>query len=143
MDIINTYRKWGSIMIKWKEEYRIGVSNIDEQHQKLFEIANRAYELIKNDFSDDKYCNIVEILEELKDYTVYHFKFEQEYMLSIGYKKFLSHKVEHDDFIEKIKNVDLKMVDQNQDQYIMEILEFVVNWIGTHILGRDKLIVLN
>ncbi|WP_422446740.1 bacteriohemerythrin [Thermoanaerobacterium sp. DL9XJH110] len=128
-------------MIRWKDEYRIGVEKIDEQHKKLFEIAGRAYDLLKNEFYIDKYDRIVEILNELKDYTVYHFNSEEEYMKSIGYRRFLSHKVEHDDFIEKINSVDFSKIDSNQDKYILDLLEFIVNWIDKHILGRDKLIV--
>ncbi len=130
-------------MIKWKEDYIIGVDKIDEQHKKLFEIANKAYELLKNEFCIDKYDRIVEILDELKEYTVYHFKSEEEYMISIGYKKFLSHKVEHDEFIKKITNIDFKSIDEDQDKYLLETLEFVVSWISGHILGRDKFYVNN
>ncbi|MFZ5945773.1 MAG: bacteriohemerythrin [Bacillota bacterium] len=128
-------------MIKWKEEYRIGVDLIDEQHQKLFEIANNVYELLKNDLYIDKYDKVVEILEELKDYTVFHFKSEEAYMMQEGYKKIFSHKMEHDDFIAKINDINLEELDENQDQHIMEILDFVVKWIDKHILERDKLIV--
>ncbi|NPV91338.1 MAG: hemerythrin family protein [Firmicutes bacterium] len=130
-------------MIKWKEEYKVGVEEIDKQHQKLFEIANRAFQLFKNDLLLDKYDQIICVLEELKDYTVYHFKYEEDYMTSIGYKKFLSHKVEHNDFIEKINNVDLNKVDEDQSRYLMDILNFVVKWIEVHILDRDKKIVMD
>ncbi|MBC2580459.1 bacteriohemerythrin [Clostridium sp. DJ247] len=130
-------------MIKWKEHYELGVEHIDAEHRKLFEIANRVYALLENKFYTDKYDKIIEILGELKDYTAFHFKSEEEYMMSIFYKKFLSHKVEHDDFINKINDVDLNKIDLNQDKYIMEILEFVVNWIDKHILEQDKLITMN
>ena len=128
-------------MIAWKEEYRIGVEAIDEQHKKLFEIANRAYDLLKNELLLDKYDQIVAIFDELKDYTEYHFSCEQKYMASIGYKKMLSHKVVHDDFIDKIKGIDLEKVDDDQDQYLMDLLNFVVQWIEQHILGMDKKII--
>lgn len=127
-------------MIKWKNDYELGVSHIDEQHKKLFEIAYNAYKLLINDFFTDKYDKIMEILEELKEYTVFHFKSEEEYMLSIGYKKFLSHKVEHENFINKINNIDLTKIDLNQDESVKEILEFIVDWIDKHILNMDKLI---
>lgn len=127
-------------MIKWKEEYTIGVEHIDEQHKKLFEIAGKAYDVMKDSLVTDKYDQIVAILDELKDYTVYHFASEEEYMQKIGYKKFLSHKVEHNDFIEKIKNIDLDKVDEKQDKFILELLDFVVSWIDKHILGMDKMI---
>lgn len=127
-------------MIKWKDEYLIGIENIDEQHKKLFEIAGRAFELLKNDMYVDKYDRIVAVLGELKDYTVYHFKSEEEYMLSIGYKRFLSQKADHEEFIEKITSIDLKKIDVDQNAYLLSILEFIVNWTSEHILLKDKLI---
>ena len=54
------------MIIKWKEEYSLGVEKIDQQHRKLFEIAGRAYELLKDELRIDKYDEIVAILEELK-----------------------------------------------------------------------------
>lgn len=127
-------------MIKWKDDYNIGIKHIDEQHMKLFEIAGRAFELLRNELYVDKYDKITEILIELKEYTVFHFKTEEEYMAAIGYKKLLSHRVEHADFIEKVNNVDFSKIDEDQNKYIMDVLEFVVNWISGHILERDKLI---
>ncbi len=129
-------------MMYWKDEYKIGVPDIDKQHMKLFEIAGRIYDLLKNDLYTDKYDKIIELVQELKDYTVYHFRFEEEYQQKIGYKKYFTHKVEHDDFIEKMNEINLDDIDRDHDQYLMEILEFVVKWIDEHILQKDKLIVL-
>jgi hemerythrin len=131
----------GYYMIKWKDEYSLGVEQIDEQHRKLFEIAGRAYDFLKDEFSIDKYDQVVAILEELKDYAVYHFETEEGYMKSIGYRKFLSHKVVHDDFIQKVKDTNLNKVDENPEQYLLEVLNFIVNWIDGHILGMDKKII--
>lgn len=128
-------------MIFWKEDYRLGVELIDKQHQRLFQIAEDIYGLLKNDLYTDKYNKILHHISELKDYTVFHFKSEEEYMKQIGYRKFLSHKVEHDDFINKINNIDLDSIDENQDEYILELLGFVIKWIDEHILQKDKQIV--
>lgn len=127
-------------MIQWKEEYSVGFSLIDEQHKKLFEIANRAYDLLKNELLIDKYDRIAEIISELQDYTVYHFKTEEEYMQSIGYKKFFSQKVAHNDFLEKMKNIDLNKIDDGQNEYLLGILDFVGDWLVYHIIKQDKLI---
>lgn len=127
-------------MIQWKADYSIGVPAIDEQHQKLFDLANQAYDLLKDDLRFDKYDAIVAILNELKEYTVYHFKSEEEYMLSIGYKRFLSQKAEHADFIAKMEAVNLDAVDAAQNKYLLDTLDFVCAWISDHILLRDKLI---
>ncbi|ADL68092.1 bacteriohemerythrin [Thermoanaerobacterium thermosaccharolyticum] len=126
-------------MITWREEFRLGVEEIDKQHKRIFDIANEAYDLLKDEFHLDKYDRIVDIIKDLKNYAVYHFDYEENYMKSIGYRKLLSHKVLHDDFKEKINNIDLDKVDENQDEYIKEILNFVVDWIESHILKTDRL----
>jgi hemerythrin len=128
-------------MFNWKEDYVVGVELIDSQHKKLFDIANRMYLLLRDDLRSDKYDKILSLLEELKEYTIFHFNSEEEYMRGIGYKKFLSHKVEHNDFIEAINNVNLSKIDKNQDAYILEMLQFVLKWIDEHILKQDKQIV--
>ncbi|MDF2882228.1 MAG: hemerythrin-like metal-binding protein [Clostridiaceae bacterium] len=125
-------------MITWKNDFLVGIDEIDEQHKKLFEIANKAYELLKNDFYVDKYDRIIAIIEELKDYTVFHFNFEEEYMMKINYKRFFTQKIQHDSFIKKINEMNLNEIDSNQDQSLLELLDFVVNWIGNHILIMDK-----
>jgi hemerythrin len=125
----------------WSDIYTTGVASIDEQHQKLFEICGRIYDLLRQKDSYDKYDYILNLIDELKDYTVFHFNSEEEYMQQIGYKKFFTHKIEHQDFIEKVNNVDLTKIDEDQTEYIMGILEFVVKWIDEHILEKDKLIV--
>lgn len=127
-------------MIQWKQDYSIGLPAIDQQHQKLFDLANQAYALLKDDLRFDKYDAIVAILGELKDYTVYHFNSEEEYMLSIGYKRFLSQKAAHADFIARIEAINLDAVDADQDKHLLETLDFICNWISDHILKNDKLI---
>ena len=127
-------------MIAWKEEYNTGVELIDEQHRKLLEIANRAHILLRDDFRMDKYDEIISILGELKEYTVYHFASEEAYMAEIQYSRLLSHKVEHNDFIEKINGVDLEKIDRNHNQSLLKILDFIVAWIDSHIIKKDKLI---
>ncbi|EGD46476.1 hemerythrin-like metal-binding protein [Ruminiclostridium papyrosolvens DSM 2782] len=125
-------------MIEWRDEFILGIEKIDEQHKKLFQIASEIYAVMKNQLITDKYDEIVHLITELKDYTIFHFTYEEEYMHSIGYRKLLSHKVEHHDFIEKISNTDYSRIDKDQDQYLMELLDFTVEWIANHIMKTDR-----
>lgn len=127
-------------MYQFKEEFRTGIEVIDEQHAKLFEIADKIYETLMNDFIPDKFDYIVEIINELKDYTAYHFQTEEEYMISINYKRLFSQKVSHQDFIEKINSYELDAIDENQKGVILELLDFLNDWLISHILKSDKLI---
>lgn len=127
-------------MFEMKEEYKTGIKSIDDQHKMLFEIADRTYMLLKDNYTIDKYDKMVELLNELKDYAVYHFKEEEEYMKSINYKRMFTQKIEHDNFIKKLNDIDIRKIDENQDGYILSILGFLNSWLVEHILEKDLLI---
>lgn len=126
-------------MYQWKDEYVLGVEEIDKQHQRLIEIANQVLEIMKDQWRTDKYNQILEVLGELKEYTVYHFKAEEDYMAKIGYKKRFSHAIEHSTFIEKLNGVDLSEIDESQDKYLRELLGFITDWVVNHIMTTDRL----
>jgi hemerythrin len=126
-----------------KPEYYTGLTTIDEQHTELFRIADEAYVVLKDEFISDKFDNIVEIIGRLKEYAIKHFADEEAYMQSIRYKKFLSHKIEHDDFIEKLEALDFDQMDRNQKGTLLDLLEFLSDWLVHHILEKDKLISQN
>ena len=128
-------------MFEMKKEYYLGVEAMDAEHIKLFEIAERAFLLLNDQFIIDKFDYIVKIMEELRDYTVVHFSDEEAYMESIQYKKIFSHKIEHQEFIEKINQIDWEEVEKDQEKAILAILEFLNNWLVNHILYTDKLYV--
>lgn len=127
-------------MLVWKDEYSIGVDLIDKQHKYLFEIGNNAYNLLKDDFCVDKYDAIVMIIEDLQQYSKFHFETEENYMIKINYKNYLSQKVEHDSFIKKINEIKLEQVEEDPQKYIGQILAFIIKWLPDHILLKDKLI---
>ena len=127
-------------MYEMKDEFKTGIDFIDEQHSRLFEIADEAYNLLKNDFTIDKFDKVIDLIDELKDYTVFHFKSEEEYMDSINYKRRFTQKIEHDAFLKKLEEVDYRAIDKDPDEYILKILEFLNQWLTGHILHNDKLI---
>ena len=130
----------GVIMYIMKDEYKVGIEFIDEQHARLFELANETYNLLNDNLRTDKYDKIVDLITELKEYAIFHFKAEEEYMKSIQYKKMFTQKIEHQEYIKKFDDLDLNHIDENQDKYILELLNFLNNWLVEHILEKDMLI---
>ncbi len=124
-------------MIRWKDTYSVNVEEIDNQHKKLFEIGGRLYDLssLKDDF--DHYDEIMDIIGELRDYTIYHFNFEEELLKKNGYEEIENHSIEHDFFVKKLKRIEKKDIDGQQGQTIMEITEFLIDWVSSHILKSD------
>jgi hemerythrin len=125
-------------MFMWNEEYVTGVKEIDEQHEVLFQIGAKAYILLKDDYSIDKYDKIAKIIQELKGYAMYHFETEEAYLINNGYKDDLVHELEHDKFIEKFNEIDFYHMDRHQDEYLLNILEYIYKWIDQHIHVVDK-----
>lgn len=129
-------------MFEMKPEYFTGIALIDEEHQKLFDYANEAYELLHEEFTPDKYDHIAQILGNLREYAIKHFADEEAYMESIQYKRLFTQKVQHQQFIEKLDQFDLAQLNESehQDDRIKEILGFLTDWLVDHILNVDGLI---
>lgn len=124
-------------MFEWKDEYAIGNGAIDEQHQRLFELGRQVHELLTVKRGADKYDDLMDLIKELKDYTVYHFEFEEGMMEAAGYPNLDIHEQEHRKFIQKLEDLSTQDLDAFQNKIAFEMLGFVANWIERHILDTD------
>lgn len=120
------------------DEYRTGVEIIDEEHEELFRIIKRANDLITEELLHDKYDEIMSVLDELRNYTVQHFADEEEYMASINYEGLNIQKKTHEMFVDKLNDINLDDLDDNQQQYLIELVDFLLMWLVNHILKMDK-----
>ncbi|WP_352420072.1 bacteriohemerythrin [Proteiniborus sp.] len=125
------------MIFKWKDNFSIGIEEIDRQHKRLFEIGGEIYNLATLKDGQDHYDEIIALLNSLKDYTVYHFGFEESLMEKYNYDDIDKHKQQHDKFIEKLVEIEAQDIDARQKKVILDILDFIVNWISSHILGTD------
>ncbi len=131
-------------MYEMREEYLTGIQKVDEEHKRLFEIAEETYQLLNAEFVADKYDGIRNLLQELEEYTKIHFAHEEEYMESIQYKRMFTQKMQHQNFISKLEELDIDAIDgsnaEEQDAMVEDILKFLTDWLVHHILETDKLI---
>ena len=122
----------------WKEEnFSVGVKLIDDQHKRLFEIGSEIYQLANALDDADHYDDIVDLIDELEKYTVYHFDTEEAFFEKYDYHEAEEHIAEHKQFLQKIADIDLSQIDDNQRTFINEIIMFVFKWIIKHINGTD------
>ena len=117
----------------------LSLSNISKTYHSINgetkALDSISFDLYKNEFIPDKYDHIAKILNELRDYTKIHFQHEEEYMKSINYKGMFMQKVQHDQFCQKLDELDLE---QNSEEVIQEVLTFLTDWLVHHILETDK-----
>ncbi len=81
-------------MFKWDVKYSVGISIIDEEHRKFIDIINKA--IVAREQSDNPE-EIKEVLKEMTDYALTHFKTEEIYMKEFNYPEYQDHKEEHHD----------------------------------------------
>lgn len=120
------------------DKYKTGIELVDEEHKKLFEIIKETNDLIYEEFVPDKYDAIMYIIGELKDYTVQHFNDEEDYMKKIGYDGLEAQKAAHTAFVDKLNRINFDTVEDNQQEYLCELINYLLGWLSTHILKMDK-----
>lgn len=122
------------------DKYKTGIDFVDKEHSRLFEIIRETNDLINTDDKFDKYDQIVDILQELLDYTEKHFADEEEYMSRIHYEGLEAQKLSHEAFVTKLKSINMEELDENQGEYLNNLIQFLLSWLSNHILKMDKLI---
>jgi len=119
--------------IVWSETLSVGKMEIDAEHKQLIRITNSLLRAMqdgrnKNDFA--------KILHELREYTVFHFANEEEYMRSIGYPDLASHMEEHNILKKRVKNFQHAVfIGENAESGPLR--EMLKDWLVGHILSCD------
>ncbi|MDE6920019.1 MAG: bacteriohemerythrin [Lachnospiraceae bacterium] len=123
---------------EFTDEYLTGIELVDAEHKELFRIVDKANQLVKNFDNLSGYDSILQILNELKEYTKEHFADEEEYMEGIQYEGLSAQKRAHEAFVDKLENISLDQIDANPQENLQELLEFLLGWLINHILYTDK-----
>lgn len=127
-------------MFEWKSEYSLNIAEIDKQHKRLFELIGQLYQIAKVDDGYDHYDEIKAVFNELSDYTVYHFGYEEKLLAQYNYDSHETkiHKLEHGGFVNKMVKVGQQDLDKNEKKILLDVIMFAVEWIEKHILLTDK-----
>ncbi|MEI6559316.1 MAG: bacteriohemerythrin [Rhodospirillaceae bacterium] len=123
--------RWDVIL--WSDEFATGNAGIDADHQRLLALFND-FSLAVNAGKADAVTRGV--LDELVDYTHYHFAREELLMQENSYPDYLGHKKMHDTFIRQIDDVCSHLsVGSDLSAFL---LSFLSRWLSGHILGADR-----
>lgn len=118
--------------LTWTAAYQSGITGIDRQHQKLFDLINRFCDALGHGHGAEV---LQGILEELKDYAGYHFQTEESAMAQSHYPQLAAHQLQHQVFIERIST--WQAAPQASLETGLELLNFLGNWLIVHIKSQD------
>ncbi len=120
--------------VKWQDSYSVGIDSIDSDHKKLLGLINQL-QAAAHYKTDD--VMIEDVLNQLIDYTKYHFSREEGMMQECEYPDFDAHKLQHDDMIKQVsKYIDEYRIDKTRT--IEEVAVYLKTWLVNHINGTDQ-----
>ena len=121
----------------WNDHFNTGIKTIDEQHRQLVLLLNRLATLVAyHSFQEE----LNSILDELTQYTLYHFQTEEAIWNKHLDKDPLEgqHQEVHQKFIDTVLRLkqeqDIKPLSELAD----EALGFLARWLASHILESDR-----
>jgi hemerythrin len=115
----------------------MGIKELDEQHKKMFELGGRISQLVFDNSTKDYLDEIMSILKKLREYTKYHLMYEEEHMKLNEYVHQHTHTIHHSHLTERIERIEDKVISSKQKETLMEMINFIYDWISKHILKED------
>jgi hemerythrin-like metal-binding protein len=112
------------------EDLSVGIESIDEEHQRLLTLVQRLN--ASDPVSSPKI--VKEILTDLRDYTVRHFRHEETIFKGTDYPHIDEHVSEHEAMINKVK----LMSTDADNVHPGNLAELLDEWIVNHIQVRDR-----
>ncbi len=120
-------------IINWKNEFSVGVQEMDDQHKKLIGMINRLIEE-QHTLTDPK--TIAELLTDMTDYAQIHFRAEEYLMAEYGYDRKSQQEEQHKAFIDK--TISFYSVSDLGPNILSEaLLDYLSIWLVNHILKED------
>lgn len=123
-----------SPLLKWKDEFNTGVTLMDQQHKRLVELINQLFQCMKD--GGDRML-LAEVVDELVNYTVTHFRAEEDVMKKHNYPDLEAHKLVHKNFVDKVA-VYAEKLKAGDRLPPAEVYGFLKDWLVSHIEKQDR-----
>jgi hemerythrin len=123
-----------NMLFPWKEEYEVGVKNLDDEHRRLVGYLNDLYASMKAGKGMDA---LKAVLSQLVHYTDTHFASEESLMKLNGYEGFKAHKEKHEKMAGHVRGL-VRKFDVGDITSPIQITNFLKDWLSRHILETDK-----
>ena len=122
---------------EWGSHFETNIKEVDGQHKILVNLINELSELLMTNTATK--LDIQNIINQLLEYTTYHFEQEESLMLAvqIDSRHFDIHIQNHKDFVNEAIQMS-KSISTVLNQDSKDVLDFLTHWLTYHILGIDQ-----
>lgn len=117
--------------IAWTDDLATGIDVIDHQHMRIVDNINQMEAAMERQDRQQ----IGRLLDELIDYTLSHFAFEESLQLEAGYKYARPHKAIHDAFAKRVARYQERH--NAGEDVAQQVYEMLCTWLLHHIKRDD------
>lgn len=116
----------------WSSDLELGIPVIDSQHQRIVDYIGQVEHAQKH----HDQAEVMEVLDELVDYTLSHFIFEESLMEEAGYPFCKAHQKVHQLFTKRVDGFQQRA--KSGEDITEELLHVLKAWLVNHIKRDDR-----
>lgn len=117
-------------------ELVLGIGVIDDQHKRIVHYYNNMVNSFNNDLP-----GMSHVLDELINYTLFHFYNEEKFLETINYPEFAGHKKKHASLLDELKALAAELRLHDSKEIKEKILSISRDWIIFHVMIEDRMYV--
>jgi hemerythrin-like metal-binding protein len=120
-------------LIEWKEEFEIGVPDVDHEHQEIIVLINKLHDAMTG---ENATISVIDFLGEIYAHVSAHFALEEKIMRSRKYDQYTDHKADHERLLDELRDI---MDDYEENAYFSdkEFAGHVERWFIEHFKTKD------
>lgn len=116
----------------WTNSLQMGIKEIDEQHQVLFDVIARLEQAIDD---EARWSAVHYAIVELDDFVRIHFSVEEALMRLHGYAGLDAHVAEHREFTDRLQLIKQQSIQRDVSD---DVTELIKSWLTNHIDKVDR-----
>ncbi|AEB59831.1 MULTISPECIES: bacteriohemerythrin [Ectopseudomonas] len=118
--------------LEWSDDLDTGIRVIDDQHRRIVAMINQLDDAQRTGSK----AKVATVIDELIDYTVSHFAFEEAMLEEAGYVFTKAHKRVHALFIKRVE--DYRQRFTSGEDIADELKGLLGRWLFSHIRSDDR-----
>ena len=127
------YKDPNMSLMAWNDSFATHVGDVDTHHKRLIDLINEIYRGIMLEKGKEV---VDKTLNELVDFTVIHFVYEESLFDKYSYEDSKSHKEKHKTLLGQVGEFVGRY--KQGEEVSHELLSFLKNWLTKHIMGVDQ-----
>lgn len=119
--------------IEWRQEYSVGIEEVDREHESLIEQINQLYEQLSLPMDT---IAIETMLSDIQTDISTHFALEELLMQEAGFSEYEAHKQDHERLLDQIHDLVFHFSEDPESGKEL-LINRLSDWFSQHFRGFD------